>query len=75
VSSPKPIPRHSDERREEDGALVEEVSGTAAEKLDAHGGMAARLRYRLANETRPTMTMDETISEPVGVTMLYERAE
>jgi hypothetical protein len=30
------------------GALIEEVSGTAAEQLDAHGGMAARLRYRLA---------------------------
>jgi hypothetical protein len=28
-------------------ALVEEVSGVAAEQLDAHGGMAARLRYRL----------------------------
>lgn len=30
------------------GALIEEVSGTAAERLDAHGGIAARLRYRLA---------------------------
>jgi hypothetical protein len=30
------------------GALVEEVSGAAAEQLDAHGGIAARLRYRLA---------------------------
>lgn len=30
------------------GAVIEEVSGTAAEQLDAHGGMAARLRYRLA---------------------------
>lgn len=30
------------------GALIEEVSGPAAELLDAHGGMAARLRYRLA---------------------------
>lgn len=29
-------------------AVVEEVSGTAAEQLDAHGGMAARLRYRVA---------------------------
>jgi hypothetical protein len=31
-------------------ASVEEVSGTAAEQLDAHGGMAARLRYRLQSE-------------------------
>jgi hypothetical protein len=31
-------------------AQVEEVSGVAAERLDAHGGMAARLRYRLASE-------------------------
>lgn len=30
------------------GAVIEEVSGAAAEQLDAHGGMAARLRYRLA---------------------------
>ena len=30
------------------GAMVEEVSGAAAEQLDAHGGMAARLRYRVA---------------------------
>lgn len=28
-------------------ATVEEVSGPAAEQLDAHGGMAARLRYRV----------------------------
>jgi hypothetical protein len=31
-------------------ALVEEVSGVAAEQLDALGGMAARLRYRVASE-------------------------
>jgi hypothetical protein len=31
-------------------ASVEEVSGVAAAQLDAHGGMAARLRYRLASE-------------------------
>jgi hypothetical protein len=31
-------------------ASVEEVSGAAAEQLDAHGGMAARLRYRLQSE-------------------------
>lgn len=30
------------------GALIEEVSGAAADQLDAHGGMAARLRYRLS---------------------------
>ena len=30
------------------GAVIEEVSGAAAEQLDAHGGIAARLRYRLA---------------------------
>ena len=30
------------------GASVEEVSGRAAELLDAHGGLAARLRHRLA---------------------------
>ncbi len=35
----------------EQGALVEEVSGAAAEHLDAHGGMGARLRYRLAPST------------------------
>ena len=35
------------------GAVVEEVSGSAAELLDAHGGMAARLRYRLTAETQP----------------------
>lgn len=29
------------------GAIVEEVSRDAAKQLDAHGGMAARLRYRL----------------------------
>ena len=34
-------------------AWVEEVSGIAAERLDAHGGMAARLRYRSVQETRP----------------------
>jgi hypothetical protein len=33
-------------------ALVEEVSGIAAEQLDAHGGMAARLRYRLTSISR-----------------------
>jgi Bacterial archaeo-eukaryotic release factor family 10 len=33
------------------GAVVEEVSGAAAEQLDAHGGMAARLRYRVAYDT------------------------
>jgi len=33
------------------GAVVEEVSGAAAEQLDAHGGMAARLRYRVASDT------------------------
>jgi hypothetical protein len=27
------------------GAIVEEVSGSAAERLDAHGGIAGRLRY------------------------------
>jgi hypothetical protein len=31
-------------------ASVEEVSGVAAAALDAHGGMAARLRYRLQSE-------------------------
>jgi len=31
------------------GATVEEVSGGAAEQLDAHGGMAARFRYRIAH--------------------------
>jgi hypothetical protein len=35
------------------GAAVEEVSGSAAELLDAHGGMAARLRYRLLPEAAP----------------------
>jgi hypothetical protein len=30
-------------------ASVEEVSGTAAERLDEHGGMAAGLRFRPAN--------------------------
>jgi hypothetical protein len=29
------------------GAMVEHVSGEAAERLDAHGGVAARLRYRV----------------------------
>jgi hypothetical protein len=29
------------------GAVVEEVSREAAQRLDGHGGMAARLRYRL----------------------------
>jgi hypothetical protein len=33
------------------GAIVEEVSRDAATQLDAHGGMAARLRYRLAPVT------------------------
>lgn len=33
------------------GAVIEEVSGAAAEQLDAHGGMAARLRYRLAQNS------------------------
>jgi hypothetical protein len=28
------------------GASVEQVAGEAAEKLDEHGGVAARLRYR-----------------------------
>lgn len=32
------------------GAIIEEVSGAAAEQLDAHGGMAARLRYRLPQQ-------------------------
>lgn len=32
------------------GAYVEEVSGSAAAELDRHGGMAAGLRYRTANE-------------------------
>lgn len=32
------------------GALVEEVSREAARQLDGHGGMAARLRYRLPAE-------------------------
>ncbi|HEU5185230.1 MAG TPA: hypothetical protein VFU01_11715 [Gemmatimonadaceae bacterium] len=31
-------------------ALVEEVSGDAAAQLDAHGGMGARLRYRVESE-------------------------
>jgi hypothetical protein len=31
-------------------ASVEEVSGIAAARLDTHGGMAARLRYRLESE-------------------------
>ncbi|HEU4997287.1 MAG TPA: hypothetical protein VFT29_20865, partial [Gemmatimonadaceae bacterium] len=35
------------------GAIVEEVSGGAAAALDARGGMAAQLRYRLA-EARAT---------------------
>lgn len=34
----------------EQGATVEEVSGSAAAELDRHGGMAAGLRYRLASE-------------------------
>jgi len=33
------------------GALVEEVSGAAADQLDAHGGMAARLRYRVKSNS------------------------
>jgi hypothetical protein len=33
------------------GAMVEEVSGAGAEQLDAHGGMAARLRYRVASNS------------------------
>lgn len=33
------------------GAIVEEVSRDAATRLDAHGGMAARLRYRLTPVT------------------------
>ncbi len=32
------------------GASVEEVSGAAADSLDAQGGVAARLRYRLESE-------------------------
>jgi len=32
------------------GASVEEVSGDAAKQLDTHGGMAARLRYRMEPE-------------------------
>jgi hypothetical protein len=35
------------------GALVEEVSREAARRLDGHGGMAARLRYRLADTEAP----------------------
>ncbi|MEX2154439.1 MAG: hypothetical protein WD825_13950 [Gemmatimonadaceae bacterium] len=33
------------------GASVEEVSGSAAKYLDLHGGMASRLRYRLDHTT------------------------
>ena len=33
------------------GAAVEEVERLAAEQLDRHGGIAARLRYRLASES------------------------
>ncbi|MDO8501828.1 MAG: hypothetical protein Q7S20_08285 [Gemmatimonadaceae bacterium] len=36
------------------GALVEEVSREAARQLDGHGGMAARLRYRLPDVEPPT---------------------
>ena len=36
------------------GAVVEEVSGAAAEQLDAHGGMAARLRYSVAYNNSAT---------------------
>jgi hypothetical protein len=36
------------------GATVEEVSGAAAEQLDAHGGMAARLRYRVTSNSSIT---------------------
>ena len=32
-------------------ALVEEVAGVAAEWLDARGGVAARLRYRVPSES------------------------
>lgn len=38
------------------GALIEEVSGAAAEQLDAHGGIAARLRYRLAQNTASALS-------------------
>jgi hypothetical protein len=33
------------------GALVEQVSGDAAARLDEHGGLAARLRYRVTEAT------------------------
>ena len=36
------------------GAAVEEVSGAAAEALDSRGGMAARLRYRVAHDNTAT---------------------
>jgi hypothetical protein len=34
----------------EQGAIAEEVSGSAAAELDRHGGMAASLRYRIPSE-------------------------
>jgi hypothetical protein len=40
-------------------ALVEEVSGKAAQRLDEHGGVAARLRFRLA-DARDTTVVRET---------------
>lgn len=35
------------------GATVEEVTGAAAERLDEHGGLGARLRYRLTPSEGP----------------------
>jgi Bacterial archaeo-eukaryotic release factor family 10 len=49
------VNEHSDEavsairRAFEEGATVEHVSGDAAERLDAAGGIAARLRFTIAN--------------------------
>ncbi|HEY6090007.1 MAG TPA: hypothetical protein VD771_09475, partial [Gemmatimonadaceae bacterium] len=45
------------------GAAIEEVSGAAAKQLDAHGGLAALLRYRLA-ETSVTVSSAEASSVP-----------
>lgn len=45
-------------------ALVEEVSREAARRLDGHGGMAARLRYRLTESEAPAPELE--VAAPLG---------
>ena len=48
------------------GAEVEEVSRDAAAKLDAHGGVGARLRYRVVG--LPAAPVEQPSATPVGGT-------